>query len=150
MTADGPLDPEEERLWRALMRVMVLLPKALDDDLLKSTGLTLSEYSVLMHLSEAADRELRMTDLATATALSVSRISRVVDMLQARGWVAKRRHAKDARGSVASLTGEGLRRLESAYPTILLSARRRVVDHLDRASLSGVADQVQEIAYHLD
>ncbi|MEV6994411.1 MarR family transcriptional regulator [Streptomyces sp. NPDC093228] len=150
MTAEVPLDQEAERFWRALMRVMVGLPKALDDDLQKATGLTLSEYSVLMHLSEAADVELRMSDLAAATALSVSRISRVVDVLQARGWVMKRRHDRDARGSVACLTNEGLRRLELAYPAVLQSARGRVVDHLDTGLITATADQFQKVASRLD
>ena len=43
MTLEAPLDSDGERSWRALMRVVVALPKALDDDLLKATGLTLSE-----------------------------------------------------------------------------------------------------------
>lgn len=132
------------------MRVMVALPKALDDDLLKSTGLTMSEYQVLMHLSEAAEREMRMTELAEATALSVSRISRVVNAMQTRGWVEKRRDAFDARGSVATLTAEGLGRLESAYPTNLASARNRVIKHLDKRSLSRLASQLEVIATQLD
>ncbi|MEV6995966.1 MarR family transcriptional regulator [Streptomyces sp. NPDC093228] len=150
MTPDVPLNPVEERLWRALMRVLVALPKALDDDLLKSTGLTMSEYQVLVHLSEATEREMRMTELAAATALSVSRISRVVNAMQARGWVDKRRDAHDARGSVATLTSEGLGRLESAYPTNLASARRRVIGHLDKRSLAGLANQLEAVAAQLD
>ncbi|MFI2301532.1 MarR family winged helix-turn-helix transcriptional regulator [Actinacidiphila glaucinigra] len=149
MTADAPLDAEEERFWRALQRVMTALPKALDDDLLKSTGLTLSEYSVLMFLSEAKDRELRMIDLAELTRLSASRISRVVDSLKARGWVAKRRHEVDARGSVATLTPGGLERLEAAYPSLLASARRRVMDHMESGSLAGMAVQFETVAEHL-
>lgn len=137
-------------MWRALMRVMVALPKMLDDDLQSETGLSLSEYIVLMHLSEAPDSEMRMTDLALAATLSVSRTSRIVDSLAARGWVAKRRDAKDARGSVATLTIKGLRRLEAAYPTLLASARKRVVDHVDPASIPAVADQLHSVAASLD
>ncbi len=132
------------------MRVMVALPKALDDDLLKVTGLTMSEYQVLVHLSEAPEREMRMTDLAVATALSVSRISRVVNAMHTRGWVDKRRDTRDARGSVASLTAEGLRRLESAYPTNLASARKRVIEHLDKRSLASFAGQLETISAQLD
>ncbi|MFJ2297167.1 MarR family winged helix-turn-helix transcriptional regulator [Streptomyces sp. NPDC087894] len=141
-----PLSSDEERLWRALMRAMVALPKMLDDDLLTATGLTLSEYSVLMHLSEAGHGNMRMTDLAAATALSLSRISRVVSALQARGWVVKQRHSRDARCSVAILTVEGLQRLESAYPLLLASARRRVVDRVDSEAIAAAADHFEEIA----
>jgi hypothetical protein len=45
----------------------------------------MSEYSALMFLSEAAGRRLRMGDLALASALSLSGMSRIVDRLEARG-----------------------------------------------------------------
>ncbi|WP_127357310.1 MarR family winged helix-turn-helix transcriptional regulator [Actinacidiphila soli] len=149
MTADNPLTAQEERFWRALMRVIVALPRSLDDDLLRTTGLTLTEYVVLMSLSEAENQELRMTDLAAATALSASRISRVVEALQSRGQVVKRRYEGDGRGNVASLTPEGLKRLEAAYPVHLASARKRVVDQLDGRSLSALVRQFEAVVEKL-
>ena len=150
MTAEDPLLAQEERFWRALMRIIVALPRSLDDDLLRSTGLTLTEYVVLMNLSEAENQELRMADLALATALSASRITRVVDALQSRGQVVKRRFEGDARGNVATLTPEGLKRLEAAYPIHLASARKRVMDLLDGRSLPTMARQFEAVADKLD
>ncbi|MER6225736.1 MarR family winged helix-turn-helix transcriptional regulator [Streptomyces sp. 900105755] len=150
MSAEIPLTAQEERLWRALMRVIVALPRSLDDDLLRSTGLTLTEYVVLMNLSEAENQELRMTDLASATALSASRITRVVDALQSRGQVVKRRYEGDARGNVATLTPEGLKRLQDAYPVHLASARRRVVDLLDGRSVPAMVRQFEAVVEKLD
>ncbi|MFJ9917504.1 MarR family winged helix-turn-helix transcriptional regulator [Actinacidiphila glaucinigra] len=150
MTLEAPLDSDGERSWRALMRVVVALPKALDDDLLKATGLTLSEYTVLMRLSEADGGELRIGDLASSTALSLSRISRMVNSPQARGRVGKRRHDHDARGWATSLTDEGLRRPESAYPALLLSARRRVVDHVHCDAAAMTVHQIRRIASVLE
>ena len=146
MTAEDPLLAQEERFWRALMRIIVALPRSLDDDLLRSTGLSLTEYVVLMNLSEAENQELRMADLALATALSASRITRVVDALQSRGQVVKRRFEGDARGNVATLTPEGLKRLEAAYPIHLASARKRVMDLLDGRSLPAMARQFEAVA----
>lgn len=148
--AEDPLTAQEERLWRALMRVIVALPRSLDDDLLRATGLTLTEYVVLMSLSEAENHELRMADLAAATALSASRITRVVDALQSRGQVVKRRYEGDARGNVATLTPEGLKRLEAAYPIHLASARKRVMDHLDGRSLSAMVRQFETVVEKFD
>ncbi|MFF7472082.1 MarR family transcriptional regulator [Streptomyces sp. NPDC008092] len=150
MSADNPLTAQEERFWRALMRVIVALPRSLDDDLLRSTGLTLTEYVVLMNLSEAENQELRMTDLASATALSASRITRVVEALQSRGQVAKRRYEGDARGNVASLTPEGLKRLQDAYPVHLASARKRVMDLLDGRSVPAMVRQFEAVVEKLD
>ncbi|RPE45740.1 MarR family transcriptional regulator [Streptomyces sp. Ag109_O5-1] len=150
MTPEDPLTAQEERLWRALMRVIVALPRSLDDDLLRSTGLTLTEYVVLMNLSEAENQELRMTDLASATALSASRITRVVDALQSRGQVVKRRYEGDARGNVATLTPEGLKRLQDAYPIHLASARKRVIDLLDGRSVPAMGRQFEAVVEKLD
>ncbi|WP_046729942.1 MarR family winged helix-turn-helix transcriptional regulator [Streptomyces humi] len=150
MAADDPLTAQEERLWRALMRVIVALPRSLDDDLLRSAGLTLTEYVVLMNLSEADNQELRMTDLASATALSASRITRVVEALQGRGQVAKRRYEGDARGNVAKLTPEGLKRLQDTYPVHLASARKRVIDLLDGRSVPAMARQFEAVVETLD
>ncbi|MFD4606239.1 MarR family winged helix-turn-helix transcriptional regulator [Streptomyces sp. NPDC058464] len=150
MSAEEPLTAQEERFWRALMRVIVALPRSLDDDLLRSTGLTLTEYVVLMNLSEAENQELRMTDLASAAALSASRITRVVDALQSRGQVVKRRYEGDARGNVATLTPEGLKRLRDAYPVHLASARKRVVDLLDGRSVPAMVRQFEAVVEKLD
>ncbi|MFJ5272969.1 MarR family winged helix-turn-helix transcriptional regulator [Streptomyces sp. NPDC088358] len=145
-----PLTADEERFWRALTRLVVALPRSLDDDLLRSTGLTLTEYVVLMNLSEADKQELRMADLAAASALSPSRITRVVEMLQARGQVIKRRCQGDGRGNVASLTPEGQRRLLAAYPVHLASARDRVIDQLDSRSLPALVRQFEAMVKRLD
>ncbi|MER7838115.1 MarR family transcriptional regulator [Streptomyces sp. NPDC096040] len=150
MSDEDPLTAHEERFWRALMRVIVALPRSLDDDLLRSTGLTLTEYVVLMNLSEAENQELRMTDLASATALSASRITRVVDTLRSRGQVVKRRYEGDARGNVATLTPEGLKRLQDAYPVHLASARKRVIDLLDGRSVPTMVRQFEAVVEKLD
>ena len=145
-----PLTPTEEALWRALMRLMFTLHRALDDDLVRARGMTASEYTVLMNLSEAPNKELRITDLADAAALSVSRMSRLIDDLQSRNLVAKRRSETDGRGNVASLTRQGLARLKAAYPDHLASARRLVLDHIDRDDVARVARALEVIAIQLD
>lgn len=144
-----PLTVREERLWRALQRLTISLPRALDDDLLRSTGLTLTDYTVLVHLSEAENQMLRMTDLAAATALSASRITRVVDNLQSRGLTEKRRCDGDGRGYNAVLTSEGVERLKAAYPSHLASARRRVIDLVDPELVETLGEQFGKVAENL-
>src|SRR6266849_3248960 len=101
MPKPAPLDPDEELVWRALNRIMVALPRALDEDLVRETGLSLNAYAALMNLSEAENQEMRMADLAAAIALSASRITRLVDELQERKFVTKRRSGDDGRGNIA-------------------------------------------------
>ena len=86
MATVEPLSPTEEALWRAVMRIVKVIPRHLDSDLIRGAGLTASEYTTIMHLSEAPSRELRMADLANATDLSASLMTRLVDDLQF-GWL---------------------------------------------------------------
>jgi DNA-binding MarR family transcriptional regulator len=145
-----PLSETEDELWRALMRILKVLPRNLDSDLVRSAGLTASEYTTIMHLSEAPNRELRMTDLATATGLSASRTTRLVDDLHSRGLVAKTASSSDARGNVAKLTPRGMTKMRSAWPVHLGSVRRHFLDCVDAGSLEEVARTLSEIAAHLD
>ncbi|WP_375478643.1 MarR family winged helix-turn-helix transcriptional regulator [uncultured Jatrophihabitans sp.] len=145
MDAPAPLDVEEELLWRALTRLAIALPRDLDADLLQDTGLSLTEYGALMNLSEAPHRQLRMAELASATGMSASRITRVVDRLQKQELITKQRCDGDGRGFVAVLTELGLSRLREAYPSHLASARRRVFAHLAPSQIPAVGNALRSI-----
>jgi len=145
-----PLSATEEEFWRALMRIVLSLPRRLDRDLMRAAGLTANEYTTMMCLSEVAGRELRMADLANAAALSASRMTRLVDDLQSRGLVTKRASADDGRGNVAKLTPAGLAKLKAAWPAHLTSVRSRVFDHVDQAAVKKAAQALSEIAARLE
>ena len=118
-----PLSPAEEALWRAIMRILKVLPRHLDSDLIRGAGVSASEYTTIMHLSEAPNRELRMSDLASATGLSASRMTRLVDDLQHVLLVSKVASSTDARGNVARLTTRGMAKLRAAWPVHVASVR---------------------------
>jgi DNA-binding MarR family transcriptional regulator len=145
-----PLSANEEALWRAVMRIIKVLPRYLDTDLIRGAGLTASEYTTMMHLSEGPNRALRMADLASATDLSASRMTRLVDGLQSRGLVSKKTSSYDARGNIARLTPRGMAKLKSAWPIHLASVRSRFFDCIDAAAVEGVARALAEVAAHLE
>jgi DNA-binding MarR family transcriptional regulator len=144
-----PLDAVEETTWRALARFFVVAPRLLDEDLQRGARMSLSAYTILLHLSEAPGRALRMTELANRAYLSGSRTTRLVDELIADGLVAKERNAADGRGFDVTLTDEGLAALQRAYPVHLRSVRARVLDHVDRSALPCFAKAVSAIAESL-
>jgi DNA-binding MarR family transcriptional regulator len=150
MIAVAPLSPTEEALWRAVMRIIKVIPRHLDSDLRRGAGLTASEYTTIMHLSEAPNRELRMGDLASATDLSASRMTRLVDGLQSRGLATKTASSADARGKGARLTPRGMAKLKSAWPVHLASVRRRFFDCIDASAVEAVARALAEVAVHLE
>lgn len=139
--APHPLTRDEEQTWRALIRLMVVMPRAIDEDLACRTGLTLTRYVVLMRLSEATGRTLRMSDLAEAVAISPSRMTRIIQSMAAEGLVGRRAAPGDGRASLALLTDRGLKRLREAWPAHLTGVRALVMDHLspaDRADLDRI------------
>ena len=150
MASIGPLSPAEESLWRALMRIVKALPRHLDSDLIRGSGITASEYTAIMHLSEAPNHELRMNDLANATGLSASRMSRIVDDLRVRALVTKERSTTDARGNVARLTPEGMAKLRAAWPVHLESTQTRFFSRMDATSVEIVARALSAVADELD
>jgi DNA-binding MarR family transcriptional regulator len=145
-----PLTPTEEMFWRALMRIVLSLPRQLHDDMVRAAGLSASEYTVIMNLSEAPNRQLRMADLASATGLSASRTTRLVDALQSHGLVAKRASSADGRSNLAELTSLGLTKLRSAWPAHMASVRGRVLDHIPPGTLAKTAQALDAVAEQLE
>jgi DNA-binding MarR family transcriptional regulator len=132
------------------MRIVKTLPRHLDSDLVRSVGLTASEYTMLMHLSEAPDRELRMADLAEATGLSASRTTRLVHDLQSRGLVTKRSSAADGRSNIAKLTAQGMAKMKSAWPAHLASVRKRMFDYIEDSAVQRTAQVLSAVAAQLE
>ncbi|MEV4147538.1 MarR family winged helix-turn-helix transcriptional regulator [Amycolatopsis sp. NPDC049691] len=150
MGEQSALDLDEAPFWRALMRITTALPRALEDQFLPETGLAITDYGVLVALSEAPDHLLRISALAATTGLSLSRISRVVDDLTRRGLVEKRKCPEDGRASNAVLTGAGLARLEAAYPSHLARVRASVFDHLSAEDIRTAGPVLARLAAALD
>jgi DNA-binding MarR family transcriptional regulator len=144
------LDSDEEFVWRNLARFFVVAPQLLDEDLRRNAGLSLSEYTVLMNLSEAPGSRLRITELANRAYLSGSRMTRLVDTLISEGLVEKCRSADDGRGTDVTLSDRGRRRLVDAYPAHLRSVRERIMNHLERDALNGLGTAIGSIVGSFD
>ncbi|MGU3291155.1 MarR family winged helix-turn-helix transcriptional regulator [Williamsia sp. M5A3_1d] len=141
-----PLDDVEGRVWRALARALVVVPRDLETDLQRESGLTLGEYQVLVILSESPGRRCRMTELASLVGLSASRMTRLIAALTARGDTTRMRDGCDRRGMSAVLTDAGFERLEAAYPAHLASVRTRVLDPLRAVDAEALAAALELLA----
>jgi DNA-binding MarR family transcriptional regulator len=144
------LDDEEQRSWLALMGVLIWLPAALDAQLLRDAGISHFEYQVLAMLSMSPERTLRMSELAALANGSLSRLSRVVDRLEKRSWVARRPDPDDGRYTLATLTGEGWEKVVATAPGHVAEARRRVFDQLTRAQVRQLRDIGARIGRAID
>lgn len=129
------LDDDEMLAWRGLVEFFTELQSDLAADLQASHGLNDGDYAVLVNLSEAPGRRMRMCDLAATLHLSPSGLTRRLDGLVRDGLVARQPAADDRRVIMAVLTDDGLAALEQAAPDHVDSVRRHLLDHLTRAQI---------------
>ena len=141
-----PLSPDEQDFLRALARALVFVPRVFMADLGRAHGLSTSEYFALMHVSEAPQGQLRMGDLAAATALSLGAVTRVVKLLEGKGLLERRPSTSDGRVHEAVLTEAGYERLARAEPAHVASVRRRIFDKLDGLDLRTCATVLSRIS----
>lgn len=133
------LTEREKEAWTGLVSLMLLMPGPLEAPLQREAGLTLFDYMVLSGISEAPDRELRMSELAFMTNGSLSRLSNVVKRFEQRGWASRRPDETDGRYTLVSLTEEGRRLVVAAAPVHVDAVRRLVIDPLDEVDQAALA-----------
>ncbi|GGT03488.1 MarR family winged helix-turn-helix transcriptional regulator [Streptomyces chromofuscus] len=146
VTTIHPLDRDEEAFLRALGRVMTLLPRMVDADMLEEHPIAGTEYMVLVRLSEAPHNQMRMSDLATMCGLSLSGMTRVVNRLERQSLVLREKSPDDGRAWLAVLTSAGWTQLKQAWPTNLASVRRHIFSHLEGCDIAAAARVLERIA----
>ena len=138
------LTPAEESAWRKYIVASRRLLEALDDDL-SANGLSLSDYEILVHLSDAEDRRLRMSDLAEKTILSRSRLSHRIKYMEGKGWVERQKCDSDKRGTWAVMTTKGWNAIVKAAPDHVESIRNRFIDQISKADQANIAVAFEKV-----
>ncbi|WP_148615028.1 MarR family winged helix-turn-helix transcriptional regulator [Nocardioides rubriscoriae] len=140
MTQDSPwLSAAQQQAWRHWIALGTSLPAALNRALQES-GLSLSDYDVLVALSEADDRRLRVGDLAARLAWERSRLSHHLRRMEGRGLVAREECTDDGRGAWSVVTAAGLAAIRTAAPAHARLVRELVFDDLTTAELAVLTD----------
>ena len=130
MTETRWLSEDEQCTWRAFLTAMRLLTDQLDRELQHDANIPHTYYEILVALSEAPGRRLRMNQLADLCQSSRSRLSHAVNRLEEAGWVRREACATDKRGALAAMTDEGFAAIEAAAPGHVEGVRRHVFDVL--------------------
>ena len=133
------LTDDEQRAWRAYIRLAQLLMRQLDRDL-HPFGLSMHDYEILVELSEAPRRRMRMTELADRTAQSRSRLSHQINRMETRGLVTRENCEGDKRGTFAVLTPHGLDTIAKVAPSHVASVREHFIDQLKPAELTALTE----------
>ena len=124
------LSEDEQCTWRAFLTAMRLLTDQLDRELQRDANIPHTYYEILVALSEAPGRRLRMNQLAEVCQSSRSRLSHAVNRLEEAGWVRREACPTDKRGALAVMTDDGFAAIEAAAPGHVEGVRRHVFDVL--------------------
>jgi DNA-binding MarR family transcriptional regulator len=124
------LDDEQQRNWRAFLAGTTRINECLEAAL-RPFGLDLAEYEILVQLSEAERRSMRMSDLAQNARQSRSRLTHTVARMEAKGLVTRRACPSDRRGVIASMTDAGWKLIVATAPAHVESVREVLIDRVD-------------------
>lgn len=134
------LSDDEQRTWRSFLTASRMLWERIERQLQQDGGLPHAYYEILVRLSEAPDRTLRMSQLATTSLSSRSRLSHAVARMEEAGWVQRRPCPSDKRGQLASLTASGMERLREAAPGHVAAVRDMLLDPLTPAQQTSLRE----------
>ncbi len=139
------LSTEQQAQWRAFRDGNALLNDVLARELDADSGLSLGEYEVLVRLSEAPGRTMRMSELADGLAHSRSRLTHTIRRMEAAGLVERTACREDARGVNATMTEAGWQRLVAAAPGHVRAVREHLVDVLTPEQLRALGSAMQAV-----
>jgi DNA-binding MarR family transcriptional regulator len=142
------LTADEQKAWRAYIRLAKMLMRQLDRDL-HPLGLSMNDYEILVELSEAPGHRLRMTELADLTAQSRSRLSHQVTRMEAKGLIRRVACHGDKRGMFAVITPHGMGTIEQVAPYHVESVRRHFIGQLAPQQLGELNEAYQPVLAQL-
>lgn len=144
------LDQTEQQAWSAYLEVMRRLPNHLSERLYERHNLTLTDYQVLVEVSESENHRVRMTELAHRTQLSRSRLSYQTGRIEQAGLVTRTTAAEDRRGQSVELTEDGWKVLRTAAPRHVEDVRELFFDPLEERQIEVLAVGLRAIADRLE
>lgn len=144
------LNETQQLHWRAFLEASSILPERLSRELQESFGISIKDYEILVRLSETPERRIRMSELATLTLSSRSRLTHQIDRLEKAGYVWRGACAEDARGQWCHMSDKGWELLVQAAPTHVNGVRTHLVDVLTDAEFAALGKAMRKVVKHLE
>lgn len=141
-----PLGPA----FRVYFETTARLLDSLEKRLKQQVGLTLSEYNMLLLLSEAPEGRMRMGQLADAIVFSPSRLTYQVKVLSERGLVKRVKCPEDGRAWQTELTADGRRMFRRASIVHAKGVKGLFTDAVSDEQLSMIRQIFTQVSQNLD
>ena len=150
MTDPRWLTADEQRAWRAYLRMQARLTTELNRQLQATSQLSLADYDVLVQLSDTAEGRLRPYELQRALDWEQSRLSHHLSRMQRRGLVQREECDDDGRGMFIVLSEAGRAALTAAAPGHVDAVRRIFFDALEPAQTDAIHQLATQVLKRLD
>ena len=137
--------PPRGLAWLGLLQAHAELTRSLDAELQSAHGISLSAYEMLSRLAHCPNGHMRMSDLAQATKLSLSRVSRLMDQLEAEGIVARRSCDSDSRIVYATIAPAGRDLVRRAQETFFSVVDERFFGRLSCAEVEQLGSLLERL-----
>jgi DNA-binding MarR family transcriptional regulator len=124
------LDRRRRDAWTHFVLSYNEIMRVLEQEMTAGADLTLSQYDVLLRLSEAPEGRMKMSELADAIVYSTGGLTRLVERMCRAGLVARDQSTEDRRVVYAVMTDEGRRRLRVASKMHMDGVERHFARHL--------------------
>jgi DNA-binding MarR family transcriptional regulator len=134
------------RAFVSLVRAHAAATRLLSAQLMDDHGLTINDYEVMLRLARAPEQRLRRVDLAQQVLLTASGITRLLDGLEAAGFVGRSACASDRRVVYAVLTEEGRAKLREASTSHIAQIDALFGEAFDEHELASVGDLLERLA----
>ncbi|WP_018023648.1 MarR family winged helix-turn-helix transcriptional regulator [Corynebacterium ulceribovis] len=139
------LNATEQAFWRSVLAATRGVDRAIEMHLLEHSKISSADFSVLVVLSEAPQRSLRMRELCDKLTWDRSRLSHQIGRMEKRGLVEKQRSESDARGIDVAITQLGYDTIVEAAPDHVRIVRELVFDNLEGVNLDLVRSYVDRV-----
>lgn len=131
--------------WLSLTNIQMKITNELENNLQQNHQLSLNEFYVLLFLSKAPGKKLKLQQLQSMVGLSQSAISRLVSRFEAKGCGTLKRHicVDDRRAIFTSLTTEGEEMLKEAFVTFYETLANAFPKETIIEELQGLLEQIK-------
>ncbi|CAN5129016.1 MAG: MarR family winged helix-turn-helix transcriptional regulator [Nocardioides sp.] len=144
------LSAQERAAWLGITGLLMKLPTQLDTQLEADEKLNFFEYMVLALLSETPDHTRQMSDLASITSASLSRLSHAAKRLEDQGFLVRQRLPGPGRRTSASLTELGHAKVVAAAPGHLRRVRELIIDIATAEELAAMQSVGEKVLRAID
>ena len=144
------LDDREQGVWRSWLQASQQLEAHLARRMQADGDISMSDFAVLVPLSEAPKRRMRAFALGRALQWEKSRLSHHLTRMERRGLVTREDCGTDRRGAFVVLTAEGRAALEAAAGPHAQAVRSAVFDRLTPEQVDRLGEVCEQLLAGLD